>query len=265
MGTVVLTVHLYCSGCSNITMYLYIAVGLHLVTVASGLQCYTCESSKDGCDATPAKPGNLTTCTGNTQATCFITQMLSDDKVTVRRGCSADSKEDKCETHHIGNTMYTYCNCGQEGCNKDWSQAAGPPLQCYTCSSNEGQCDDRNTGTLVECPIEKRKGCFISWALYGEAADYMRGCIEVTDPSEYQCKDIGSNGETLHYCDCHGDGCNQNFATAGECASTTSNTTTTVTTTSTKTTTTTSTTTTSAGSGLALVSIPALILILIPK
>ena len=61
---------------------------------------------------------------------------------------------------------------------------------------------------------------------------YERGCTEVTDPAEYVCKNLGKEGQvhiilyflgnlkiyssqSLHYCNCQGDACNQNWSTAG--------------------------------------------------
>merc|ERR1711892_1283719 len=77
-----------------------------------------------------------------------------------------------------------------DDCNKDWSTAAGPPVKCYNCNSMTGTCTGEDAGALEECPIQKRKGCYIS-------------------------KDLGKQGQGLHYCNCVGNACNENWSTAG--------------------------------------------------
>ena len=69
-------------------------------------------------------------------------------------------------------------------------------------------------------------------ATYGTDTAYERGCTAVTNPADYVCQDIGKDNQVrvqqtwdsflllfllqgLHYCNCHGDACNQNWSTAG--------------------------------------------------
>merc|ERR1711936_304973 len=209
------------SSYNTITMYTHITILLSVCTATLALQCYSCDSTTSNCDATSDKPGDITTCPAERGASCFISQTVgglggSTDSITVRRGCSADPGPDKCEEHRAPSLFFTFCNCHGDECNKDWSKAAGPPLQCYTCNSadGEGKCDDSNQGTLMECPINKRKGCYISEASFGDHSEYVRGCIEITNPNEYKCSKVGSNGQNLHYCNCHGKGCNQSWDSA---------------------------------------------------
>jgi len=143
-------------------------------------------------------------------------------KVIVSRGCTDVTKESEygCQTHKAGTHMFTFCNCHDDSCNKDWTSAAGAPVKCYDCNSlapgDVGNCSDANPGVLVECPIDKRRGCYISQASYGsEKKVYERGCTEVSDPGEYKCQDVGKEGQGLHYCNCQGNGCNKDWTTAG--------------------------------------------------
>merc|ERR1712106_449694 len=117
--------------------------------------------------------------------------------------------------HSSGSNMFTFCNCQGDACNKDWSTAAGPPVKCYNCNSMSGTCSGEDPGALEECPIQKRKGCYISKASYGTDTTFERGCTDVSDPAEYVCQDLGKQGQGLHYCNCVGNACNENWSTAG--------------------------------------------------
>merc|ERR1711910_53536 len=133
----------------TITMYTHITILLSICTATLALQCYTCDSTTSDCDATSTKPGDLTTCPAERGASCFISQTMgglggSTDSITVRRGCSADPGPAVCEEHRVDSFFFTFCNC-----------------------HGEGKCDDSNQGTLVECPLNKRKGCYISQASFG--------------------------------------------------------------------------------------------------
>merc|ERR1719186_8765 len=209
---------------TQLKMIFQVSLALSFLSAAHGLQCYVCESIMGNeCDDTADKPGELQDCPADRQNGCFISEVGigHSGKSTVTRGCTALDNEDayKCEVHTVGTNAFTFCNCHGEKCNKDWEFAAGPGIKCYNCNSaNEGEagkCDETNAGALAECPIEKRKGCYISKATYGKDTVFERGCTEVTDPTEYVCKNIGNNGQGLHYCNCHGDECNKNFGNSG--------------------------------------------------
>jgi len=90
-------------------------------------------------------------------------------------------------------------------------------LQCYQCNSYQGGCSDTSTGELFRCG-PRDKGCFISRAMYGSDVAFERGCTEVSDESLYKCQTVEDNhgNNVLHYCNCHGTGCNRDWASAGE-------------------------------------------------
>ena len=50
----------------------------------------------------------------------------------------------------------------------------------------------------------------------GGLAAFERGCTEVSDESKYTCQQVEQGGHNLHYCNCHGSGCNEDWTTAGE-------------------------------------------------
>jgi len=196
-------------------------VFLMILSVAHAKQCYDCNSLSGSCTIDGDSPGQLVTCPEDRAAGCFIDQMLTGEdehlKVVVAKGCTGEHNPDgfKCSTNGVGSHEMTFCNCEADGCNKGWTTAAGPPVKCYQCDSTQGTCSDTDYGTLEECPLQERQGCFISRATYGTDTAYERGCTAVTNPAEYVCQDIGKENQGLHYCNCHGDGCNQNWSTAG--------------------------------------------------
>jgi len=201
-------------------MILKLSLALTLITAAQGFQCYVCESIIAGECNNSDKPGQLQDCPENEQNGCFISEITTSNNISVTKGCTSLSDENqyKCEIHTVGTHEFVFCNCHGEGCNKNWGSASGPALKCYTCNSasegDAGKCDATNFGALVQCPIEKRKGCYMSQAKYGSDSVFERGCTEVTDPSLYVCQDIGKNGQDLHYCNCHGDECNKSWDSA---------------------------------------------------
>jgi len=189
-----------------------------------GLQCYKCDSAVDGlaaCNDEAANPGELVMCPPQEAKGCFIGEVLmGEDKTIVTRGCTAlaDENHYKCDMHTAGNQVFTFCNCHGSGCNKDWDTAGETSsLECYQCSSadEEGGCSDTVTGELSRCgPGDK--GCFISRATYGSDVAFERGCTEVSDESMYKCQTVEGDhgGNALHYCNCHGTGCNKDWASA---------------------------------------------------
>merc|ERR1712215_66670 len=199
-----------------------------VITTSIALQCYKCDSivSGDDCNDSAENPGQLTECPENENKGCFISEVLAGETAVVTRGCTGLDSEDeyKCEVHIAGEHALTFCNCHGDECNKDWSSAAGPGIKCYNCNSveegNAGQCDETHPGALEECPIERRKGCFISKATYGGSTVFERGCTEVTDPAEYLCRNVQGNGDTLHYCNCLDSECNKNWDSAGDTTTT---------------------------------------------
>jgi len=76
-------------------------------------------------------------------------------------------------------------------------------------------CSDAEAGELARCGPGDR-GCFISRAVSGSSAVYERGCTAVTDEELYTCQKVQDShgGTSLHYCNCHGPGCNADWSTA---------------------------------------------------
>merc|ERR1712002_865101 len=205
-------------GMSLPNIFLTIFLSFQLISTSAGLKCYVCDSiTGDSCDDTSDRPGKLQICPQDRNAGCFMSEVIAGEgKTTVSKGCTAldDDEMYKCEVHTVGGHAFTFCNCHGDECNKDWGTAAGPKIKCYVCDSLSEKCDDNYPGSLKECPIESRKGCFISKASYGDTTAYERGCSEASDPSLFGCKDISHNNQELHFCNCHGDECNKNWDSA---------------------------------------------------
>jgi len=204
---------------TRVQLQVFILFSLFLGTY--GLQCYVCESlsgDETSC-ATEDNPGNMTTCPDDRSQGCFLTQTSSASGTIDIRGCTdvTDEEQYKCVEHLAGETKYTSCLCHGDGCNLNFDSAAGEKLKCYTCNAlnNVTLCGPEYPGELKECPFSKRRGCTISVAMDGKGGKvYDRQCSELTDPSRYTCQNIEHAGEGLHYCNCHGEGCNKDFDTA---------------------------------------------------
>jgi len=129
-----------------------------------------------------------------------------------------DESQYKCTTHTAGGQRYTFCNCHGTGCNYDWKTAGQESaLECYACSSldENSSCDEADSGELTRCQPGD-KGCFISQVTSGGFTAFERGCTEVTDESKYTCQQVVEGGHQLHYCNCHGSRCNEDWTSAGE-------------------------------------------------
>lgn len=145
-----------------------------------------------------------------------------NEKTTLTRGCTGLSDDSlyKCDSHKAGHYEYTSCNCHGDGCNEDWKSAGGQSsaLECYECNSMDAKesCSDTAAGELSRCVSPGAKGCFISRATYGTDVAFERGCTEISDESLYKCQTVEDNhgGNGLHYCNCHGSGCNKDWSTA---------------------------------------------------
>jgi len=191
---------------------------------SDGLQCYKCDSAVDGleaCNDEAANTGELVTCPPQEAKGCYIGEVLmGEDKAVVTRGCTALDNEElyKCDMHSAGNQIFTFCNCHGSGCNKDWDSAGETSsLECYQCDSvdDASSCNDITPGELSRCgPGDK--GCFISTASSGGAMVFERGCTDVSDENLYKCQTVEGNhgGNSLHYCNCHGTGCNKDWTSA---------------------------------------------------
>jgi len=92
-------------------------------------------------------------------------------------------------------------------------------LQCWVCedvSGEEGGCGDIDMkGELKTCPDEKALGCYISTYTSKGKSVNSRGCSPATDPSRYKCDEHITSTTSLRSCLCKGDGCNENYDTAG--------------------------------------------------
>jgi len=209
---------------STMKMILVYLVFLGGLPAIQSLQCYICNSVTEECDEVEHK-GDLTTCAEGKDKACFLTRITfgtGGDKhnATISRGCSelSDESEFGCRTGAVGHHDFAECICAGDGCNADFKTAAGPPLKCYSCNSlaSPDGCSTESSGEMVECPIEKMKGCFISNVFTnGESKAFERGCTGLTIEEEYTCQDMIHDGHELHFCNCHGEGCNLNWETAG--------------------------------------------------
>eukprot|EP00090_Calanus_glacialis_P001564 TRINITY_DN11133_c0_g1_i1.p1 TRINITY_DN11133_c0_g1~~TRINITY_DN11133_c0_g1_i1.p1 ORF type:complete len:377 (+),score=104.17 TRINITY_DN11133_c0_g1_i1:44-1132(+) len=114
-------------------------------------------------------------------------------------------------------TSVETCACSTELCNKNWADAGEQPdvptdaptepavktVKCYSCDSNNGECDEDHTGTETDCPVEY--GCNI---MTNNDDLYTRGCSVTEEP--------GCTDDTLtHNCNCKTALCNKNWETAG--------------------------------------------------
>jgi len=151
---------------------------------------------------------------------CYIIKTMLNEKSTLTRGCTGLSDESlyKCDTHKAGSYEYTSCNCHGDGCNEDWNTAGeASALECYECNSMDakGSCSDTVPGELSRCR-PGFKGCFISTATYGTDVAFERGCTEISDENLYKCQTMDDNhgNDALHYCNCHGSGCNKDWSSA---------------------------------------------------
>merc|ERR1711934_789457 len=203
---------------------------LSLLQYGSCLKCYVCDVIEGAGTCAETGKGNFTECPSDNNKGCFITETtkIGDLDKTYEMGCMDFTNEEEyaCEEHFPEGTDYEIrsCNCHGDGCNKDLTTAAGPPLKCYTCESKDEKiCGPDPPGVLTDCPFNLRKGCFLTKVTDKDGTVYARGCSEVAAPSRYKCDHITANGIDMQYCNCHGDGCNKGFDTAG---STTANSTT---------------------------------------
>ena len=77
-------------------------------------------------------------------------------------------------------------------------------------------CDAEHPGTLESCPMGDDKGCLISQYKDENTGmnQYTRACIGRDD---YKCSDYqGGEGGDFHECVCQEEGCNKDWATAGD-------------------------------------------------
>jgi len=160
------------------------------------IKCYSCDSSKGACDETT---------TGDEQIDCeakFGCTIKEDKDIFVRR-CSISEDAD-CTME--GDTKT--CNCQTELCNKDWTTAgAEEKMQCYSCDSNEGECDLEHIGSPMYC--KKEAGCIINKDVSDGKTVFMRGCADIED--DQGCV----NDDDAHTCRCMDELCNKGWESAG--------------------------------------------------
>merc|ERR1711915_139475 len=157
---------------------------------------------------------------------CFISQetMPGGEIVLFERGCSGGShEEDACseETEEGGSTKI--CHCSNNFCNKNWLDAGwteepdnptdsptqpAETINCYSCDSNTGKCDEEEAGDIIDCPIND--GCVISKDNANGQKGFMRGCSREVEP-EAGC----SHEEMATTCYCKTPMCNLDWDTAG--------------------------------------------------
>jgi len=94
-------------------------------------------------------------------------------------------------------------------------------LQCYQCDSAINgieACDDssEHKGELINCPAEESRGCYIVETILGEKSTVARGCTSLEDESKYICDTHKAGSYVYTSCNCHGDGCNEDWNSAGQ-------------------------------------------------
>jgi len=133
------------------------------------------------------------------------------------RGCSGELEPTPgCNNEDNATT----CFCMEELCNIDWTTAGsttagnsettpkGDYVKCYSCDSNNGECDDDHHGSETDCPAEK--GCNI----LSNGNIFTRGCSEVMEPG---CNEtfVNPHDGITRSCNCQTALCNENWKDAG--------------------------------------------------
>merc|ERR1712215_416903 len=159
-------------------------------------KCYHCDSRDGDCNAD--YKGEEIDCPSDKG--CSIS--LDKDKYT--RGCS-ETTEEGCKIFATERT----CNCKTDKCNEDWITAgAEEKIMCYSCDSNEGECDEEHPGTEIECKVTE--GCVINKDTNEGKTVFMRGCSGVIEPTP-GC----NNMDNATTCFCLSEGCNKDWTSAG--------------------------------------------------
>jgi len=94
-------------------------------------------------------------------------------------------------------------------------------LKCYQCDSSvdgTDACNDdpANRGELKDCDPSESAGCYIVEVIKGETADVTRGCTGITNEELYKCSAHEVGNQFFTACNCHGEGCNSDWDTAGD-------------------------------------------------
>jgi len=81
-----------------------------------------------------------------------------------------------------------------------------------------GPCEEFEPGELQQCPVDKSSGCLISKLTIGDVTGpgkYTRSC---SGSKPFPCRDYqgDQDEEFIHECVCGGDGCNKDWASAGD-------------------------------------------------
>jgi len=160
------------------------------------VKCYSCDSNSDGCD--DENHGTEIDC--EVERGCTI--MKNKDLYT--RGCSVDEKAGCTEEADTRS-----CNCLTALCNENWVTAgAEDKIKCYSCDSNDSDCDDTHAGTETDCAVEA--GCAISTDVSDGKTVFVRGCSGELEPTPGCTNE--ANGAT---CICMDTLCNFDWTTAG--------------------------------------------------
>merc|ERR1712142_506676 len=175
------------------------------------VKCYTCNSNEGDCSED--QPGVEEDCVGGFG--CLISRERGgeDGNEVFIRACLALAVEGEyaCETISENGVTVQTCQCPTELCNRNWVEAGStesptePPVEkikCYSCDSNDEECDDDHPGTETDC--DKKFGCNISL----DKNLYTRGCSVNEEPNCIIEADTRS-------CDCQTPLCNKNWNDAG--------------------------------------------------
>merc|ERR1711892_419773 len=135
------------------------------------VKCYSCDSNSDSGSCDDENYGTETDC--EVERGCNI--MSNKDLYT--RGCSVE-EEPVCKEEADTRS----CNCLTALCNANWKTAgAEDKIKCYSCDSNEGECDDAHAGTEIDCAVEA--GCSISTDVSDGKTLFVRGCSGEVEPT----------------------------------------------------------------------------------
>ena len=139
--------------------------GQEITTTQQGpsLKCYSC-TSEGGNTCDMSNVGELIECPG--ESVCMISVFSENGKDDLlQRTCASHDHgmEVKCGTTETDTTSLKFCNCDQDGCNRDWVTAGSTTttLSSTTSVSSEGSTVMRFDISVVCMCVLTIRLCFI--------------------------------------------------------------------------------------------------------